>query len=153
MKKFLLLLALVLAPVSAWGQTTTTMYRVDTIAALKAIPTSRPPVVIVMDIATGGEFAWGTTPCSAADDVYQVTPTAGPTGCWTRLANTQAIGLAPNISRGLVTATGSTTARTLAARAATTYNVRDFGAVGDGSTNDAAAFNAAFTACEAATYG
>ena len=153
MKKLLAFLFFLLAPLAAQGQTTTTMYRVDTIAALKAVPTSRPPVVIVMDIATGGEFAWGTTPCSAADDVYQVTPTAGPTGCWTRLANTQAIGLAPNISRGLVTATGSTTARTLAARAATTYNVRDFGAVGDGSTNDAAAFNAAFTACEAATYG
>ncbi len=85
MKKFLLLLALVLAPVSAWGQTTTTMYRVNNIAALKAIPTSRPPVVIVMDLATGGEFAWGTTPCAAADDLYQVTPTAGPTGCWTRI--------------------------------------------------------------------
>ena len=145
MKKLLAFLFLLLAPLAAQGQTTTTLYRVDTIAALKAIPTSRPPVVIVMDIATGGEFAWGTTPCSAADDVYQVTPTAGPTGCWTRLANTQAIGLAPNISRGLVTATGSTTARTLAARTAAAADVRDFGAVGDGVADDTAALNTAFT--------
>jgi hypothetical protein len=45
-----------------------------------------------------------------------------------------------------VTATGSTTARTLAARFADTVNVLDFGAVGDGTTDDTAAFAAAFTA-------
>lgn len=92
MKKLLSLLFLLIAPISAWGQTTTTIYRVDTIAALKAIPTSRPPIMIVTDATTGGEFKWGTTPCSAADDVYQVTPTSGPTGCWTRMANTYAVG-------------------------------------------------------------
>ena len=42
-----------------------------------------------------------------------------------------------------ITATGGTTARTLAARAGDVLSVRDFGAVGDGSTDDTAAFQAA----------
>ena len=40
-----------------------------------------------------------------------------------------------------VTATGSTTARTLANRFADVVNVKDFGAVGDGVADDTAAFN------------
>lgn len=44
---------------------------------------------------------------------------------------------------GSITATGSTTARTLQTRFADTVNVLDYGAVGDGSTNDAAAIQAA----------
>lgn len=49
-----------------------------------------------------------------------------------------------------VQATGSSFARTLAARFAETINVKDFGAVGDGTTDDAAAIDAAFTAANAA---
>ena len=45
-----------------------------------------------------------------------------------------------------VTATGSTTARTLANRFADVVNVKDFGAVGDGVADDSAAFLAAHTA-------
>jgi hypothetical protein len=52
-------------------------------------------------------------------------------------AGTTALG---NISNSTAIATGSTTARSLANRFADTANVRDFGAVGDGVTNDIAAF-------------
>lgn len=44
------------------------------------------------------------------------------------------------------TATGSTTSRTLANRAADVFNIADYGAVCDGSTNDNTAVNAAFAA-------
>ena len=50
------------------------------------------------------------------------------------------------LSSAVATAAGSTTARTLAARFADVVNVKDFGAVGDGTTNDTAAFNAAISA-------
>ena len=45
-----------------------------------------------------------------------------------------------------VTATGGTTALTLADRFAVTYSPEDFGAAGDGATNDTAAFDAAVAA-------
>lgn len=46
-------------------------------------------------------------------------------------------------SLSLVTATGSTTPRDLAVRFSEVVNIRDFGAVGDGSTDDTAAVQAA----------
>jgi hypothetical protein len=52
----------------------------------------------------------------------------------------------PRISQTYVRATGSTTSRTLGDRFAEVFNVRDFGAVGDGTTDDSTAITAAVAA-------
>jgi hypothetical protein len=64
-------------------------------------------------------------------------------------ANSFVGAMSGNASSATALATGSTTARTLANRFADVVNVKDFGAVGDGVADDAAAIQAAVTAAQA----
>lgn len=90
MKKIVLFLALLLSPLCALAQTANTYYTAPTIVSIKAL-TTRPAVIQTTD-SNPGVFNWGATPCSAADDIFQITPTSGPTGCYTRMATPYAVG-------------------------------------------------------------
>ena len=92
MKKLLLALLFLTSPVFA--QTQTQYYTVPTIAALKAMTTSRPQVVQVVD-SNPGIFNLSSGACSAADDIFQVQPTSGTTVCYTRMATKYSIGSTP----------------------------------------------------------
>lgn len=77
-----------------------------TIAELKAL-TTRPSIVEVID-ANPGIFNLSNGACSAADDIFQVQPTAGTTVCYTRMATPYAIGKMASI--GTLAATANLTA-------------------------------------------
>lgn len=102
MKNLVLFLTLLLAPLGAAAQTATTYYTVPTIAALKALTTSRPPVVQVVD-ANPGIFNLSSGACSAADDIYQVQPTSGTTVCYTRMSSAYALKKAVTLGGSLTT--------------------------------------------------
>lgn len=100
MRKLLFALLFLASPVFA--QTQTQYYTVPTIAALKAMTTSRPSVVQVVD-ANPGVFSLSSGACSAADDIFQVQPTAGTTVCYTRMATPYAVGKSATVNGVLVT--------------------------------------------------
>lgn len=101
MKKIALFLVLLLSPLCAIAQTANTYYTAPTVAAIKAL-TTRPSVIEVVD-SNPGVFNWATTPCSAADDIFQITPTSGPVGCYIRMATPYAAGNAGPASAVLIT--------------------------------------------------
>lgn len=100
MKKLLLALLFLASPVFA--QTQTQYYTVPTIAALKAMTTSRPAVVQVVD-ANPGIFNLSVGACAAADDIFQVQPTGGTTVCYTRAATPYFVGKSATVNGVLVT--------------------------------------------------
>ncbi len=93
------------------------------------------------------------TPAGSDDPIDQMHP-------WRALTNIISLGTGltngvtteanRDASSDTVTATGSVTARTLANRAADAVNVLDYGAVGDGATDDTTAILAAWTAAKSA---
>jgi hypothetical protein len=115
--------------------------------------------------ASGG----GTTNFLRADGSW-ATPASGGTGTVTSVSVVTANGVSGSVANPTTTpaitlslgdisaatskpsATGSAL-RSFAAREADVFNVRDFGAVGNNSTDDYAAFSAAITAQQAATLG
>lgn len=116
MKKILLALLFSVLASTASAQTATTYYTVPTIATLKALTTSRPPVVQVTG-DNAGVFNMTSGACTAADDIFQVQPSSGTTVCYTRMASLYNAGKGVGISP------------------------LSFGAVCDGTTDDFTALN------------
>ncbi len=137
MKKIALFLALLLTPLGALAQTTD-LYRVPTIAALKALNPLRPPIVEVVD-ANPGIFNLSSGACSAADDIYQVQPTSGTTVCYTRMASQYSV--KPLVQTG----TGAVPL-SLVAFTNNFLLASQFGVVCDGVTDDAPAMRLAVNA-------
>lgn len=146
--RFLIVFALAIP--AAHSQTASTYYTAPSIAALKAL-TTRPAVVEVVD-ANPGIFNWSTTPCGAADDVFQVTPTSGPTGCYTRAGTPYVLGKSAT-TRGLVTTNSAGVPSLTPQQDVLGYvNFKTvLGASGNGSTSDAAALTAAFARTDSPT--
>ena len=101
-----------------------TKYAVDAVSV--AQPTAPSNSVYLMKVVTSGGAI------TAVTDLRTLTPI--PSG---------------SLSASTVTATGTTTARSFADRFAEVFNVKDFGAVGNGVANDTTAVNAAITAAAA----
>lgn len=107
--------------------------------------------------ATATPFVISTLPgghAPAASDIVPISQSGSNVGV--SYANfLSGIGSVPNVPGGalVVTATGATTPRTLAALASNAVSIEDYGAVGDGRTDDSAALVAAVASGNPVRFG
>lgn len=123
-------------------------------AGLGAILPATAPITSQVSILNGSSYQINLYPPTGGNIVYNgilfgtnlpivLSPFTPYTANFVEAANLWSVSGGVTGSAMPVTATGSTTARTLADRAADVINVKDFGAKGDGVNLDAPAFNAA----------
>lgn len=120
----------------------------QSVSNVLAAPTATPGIPVWRQLSTddiGGMGVFFSSPPPIGDVTPNLVYSSGGALNGTIGATTPNTGAFTALS-GLVTATGSPTARTLADRAADWVNVKNFGAKLNGTTNDGASFNASAAA-------
>lgn len=130
-KRLLLALTAICLSTPVLAQSPQTYTTIASVAALKAL-TGRPAVIEVTG-SNPGIFNWSTTPCSAADDIFQVTPTSGPTGCYTRMTTPYAVGKASPVSSVLISGGTGTPAFSTTLPSAVQTNITALGTIATGT--------------------
>ena len=148
------------SPLAWWGANVAGVYRIQQLSApagtaalqITANDLAKPLARLAVSDATRGLPSWRTILRYQRNYAVQVGAGGGSTG--TSGSGNLAGGGGQDLETNTaVIASGSTVPRTLAERFGEVFNVQDYGAVGDGSTNDRAAILSAIDAAIAAGGG